>query len=89
MAGRSAYQLLLLRHGESIWNDKGLFTGWVDVGLSERGTREAVHAGELLAAGISSRRGPYLAAGAGDPHHRARTRGGRGASGSRSGDPGG
>ncbi len=43
-------RLLLLRHGESVWNEQGLFTGWVDVGLSDRGRREAVHAGELLAA---------------------------------------
>ena len=43
------HRLLLLRHGESVWNEQGLFTGWVDVGLSERGTQEAVHAGELLA----------------------------------------
>ena len=49
-AGAPAYRLLLLRHGESVWNEQGLFTGWVDVGLSERGTHEAVHAGELLAA---------------------------------------
>ena len=45
-----AYRLLLLRHGESVWNDQGLFTGWVDVGLSERGTHEAIRAGQLLAA---------------------------------------
>jgi 2,3-bisphosphoglycerate-dependent phosphoglycerate mutase len=40
--------LVLLRHGESVWNAEGLFTGWVDVGLSERGTAEAAHAGRLL-----------------------------------------
>ncbi len=40
--------LVLLRHGESVWNSEGLFTGWVDVGLSERGRTEAVRAGELL-----------------------------------------
>jgi 2,3-bisphosphoglycerate-dependent phosphoglycerate mutase len=40
--------LVLIRHGESEWNAEGLFTGWVDVGLSERGAKEAVHAGELL-----------------------------------------
>ncbi len=39
---------MVLRHGESTWNDKGLFTGWVDVDLSERGRREATHAGELF-----------------------------------------
>jgi 2,3-bisphosphoglycerate-dependent phosphoglycerate mutase len=42
--------LVLLRHGESVWNAEGLFTGWVDVGLSKQGLAEAEHAGELLAA---------------------------------------
>jgi 2,3-bisphosphoglycerate-dependent phosphoglycerate mutase len=41
--------LLLLRHGESEWNAKGLFTGWVDVGLSEVGGQEAARGGRLLA----------------------------------------
>lgn len=41
--------LVLLRHGESVWNAEGLFTGWVDVGLSKQGLAEAEHAGELLA----------------------------------------
>jgi 2,3-bisphosphoglycerate-dependent phosphoglycerate mutase len=41
--------LVLLRHGESLWNAEGLFTGWVDVGLSKQGLAEAEHAGELLA----------------------------------------
>ena len=41
-------RLVLLRHGESEWNDKGLFTGWTDVGLSRRGEEEAAQAGELL-----------------------------------------
>jgi 2,3-bisphosphoglycerate-dependent phosphoglycerate mutase len=41
--------LVLLRHGESAWNAEGLFTGWVDVGLSERGFAEAERAGKLLA----------------------------------------
>jgi len=41
--------LVLLRHGESEWNSKGLFTGWVDVGLSEVGAQEAVNGGKLLA----------------------------------------
>jgi 2,3-bisphosphoglycerate-dependent phosphoglycerate mutase len=40
--------LVLLRHGESEWNAKGLFTGWVDVGLSEVGAQEAINGGELL-----------------------------------------
>jgi 2,3-bisphosphoglycerate-dependent phosphoglycerate mutase len=41
--------LVLLRHGESEWNSKGLFTGWVDVGLSEAGAQEALNGGKLLA----------------------------------------
>jgi 2,3-bisphosphoglycerate-dependent phosphoglycerate mutase len=40
--------LVLLRHGESAWNAEGLFTGWVDVGLSGTGAREAVSGGTLL-----------------------------------------
>ncbi len=40
--------LVLLRHGESEWNAEGLFTGWVDVGLSERGAAEASSGGVLL-----------------------------------------
>ncbi|MFL6140822.1 MAG: phosphoglyceromutase [Labedaea sp.] len=40
--------LVLLRHGESTWNAKNLFTGWVDVPLSEQGEAEAARAGELL-----------------------------------------
>ena len=41
--------LVLLRHGESEWNSKGLFTGWVDVGLSAAGAQEAAAGGKLLA----------------------------------------
>jgi len=44
------YTLILLRHGNSDWNQKNLFTGWVDVRLSEQGVGEAKRAGELLAA---------------------------------------
>lgn len=40
--------LVLLRHGQSEWNEKNLFTGWVDVGLTERGRGEAHRGGELL-----------------------------------------
>ncbi|HYU04048.1 MAG TPA: phosphoglyceromutase [Jatrophihabitantaceae bacterium] len=40
--------LVLLRHGESDWNKKNLFTGWVDVGLSPAGEDEARRGGELL-----------------------------------------
>ncbi|GAB3582089.1 phosphoglyceromutase [Calidifontibacter terrae] len=42
------YTLVLLRHGESDWNAKNLFTGWVDVDLTEKGRGEAAHGGELL-----------------------------------------
>ncbi len=41
--------LVLLRHGESDWNALNLFTGWVDVGLTEKGRAEAVRSGELMA----------------------------------------
>src|SRR5258708_14477984 len=40
--------LVLVRHGESVWNSEGLFTGWVDVGLSPKGVDEAVNCGRLL-----------------------------------------
>jgi 2,3-bisphosphoglycerate-dependent phosphoglycerate mutase len=40
--------LVLLRHGESTWNAKNLFTGWVDVDLNDKGTGEAQRGGELL-----------------------------------------
>ena len=42
------HTLILLRHGESEWNAKNLFTGWVDVDLTEKGRAEAVRGGELL-----------------------------------------
>ena len=42
------HTLILLRHGESEWNAKNLFTGWVDVALTEKGEAEAVRGGELL-----------------------------------------
>ena len=40
--------LVLLRHGESDWNQKNLFTGWVDVDLTDKGVTEAVRGGTLL-----------------------------------------
>lgn len=40
--------LILLRHGQSKWNLENRFTGWVDVDLTDRGRREAIHAGTLL-----------------------------------------
>lgn len=42
------YTLVLIRHGESIWNKENRFTGWKDVPLSDRGHEEAVDAGRLL-----------------------------------------
>jgi 2,3-bisphosphoglycerate-dependent phosphoglycerate mutase len=41
-------KLVLLRHGESTWNKENRFTGWTDVGLTEKGSGEAVEAGRLL-----------------------------------------
>ncbi len=43
-------KLVLVRHGESEWNKKNLFTGWMDVDLSEKGHEEAIAAGRLLKA---------------------------------------
>src|ERR671925_2246933 len=40
--------LVLLRHGQSVWNAENLFTGWVDVPLSETGEQEALRGGELM-----------------------------------------
>lgn len=42
------YKLIILRHGRSEWNEKNLFTGWVDVPLNEQGIAEANQAGKLL-----------------------------------------
>jgi len=42
------YTLILLRHGESEWNAKDLFTGWVDVDITEKGAAEAIRGAELL-----------------------------------------
>ena len=41
-------KVILLRHGESVWNKENRFTGWTDVGLSEKGVKEAKQAGELM-----------------------------------------
>ncbi len=43
-----SYKLVMIRHGESIWNKENLFTGWTDVDLSENGRNEAILAGKLL-----------------------------------------
>jgi 2,3-bisphosphoglycerate-dependent phosphoglycerate mutase len=45
----TTYTLILLRHGESEWNAKNLFTGWVDVDLNDKGRGEAQKGGELIA----------------------------------------
>ena len=45
------HQLVLVRHGESVWNKENLFTGWTDVDLSERGRQESREAGSALREG--------------------------------------
>jgi 2,3-bisphosphoglycerate-dependent phosphoglycerate mutase len=42
------YKLVLLRHGESVWNKENKFTGWTDVGLTNKGKEEAKQAGKIL-----------------------------------------
>lgn len=48
VAKSSQPNLVLLRHGQSVWNKKGVFTGWTDIGLSPIGEREARRSGRLL-----------------------------------------
>jgi 2,3-bisphosphoglycerate-dependent phosphoglycerate mutase len=50
-AAAAPYTLVLLRHGESDWNAKNLFTGWVDVPLTDKGRTEAARGGTLMAEG--------------------------------------
>ena len=45
------HNLVLLRHGESVWNRENRFTGWTDVDLSPAGVEEAKRAGSLLLEG--------------------------------------
>ena len=40
--------LILVRHGQSLWNKERRFTGWADIGLTEQGMLEAEHAGKLI-----------------------------------------
>ena len=47
-SGKEGFQLVLLRHGESTWNDENKFTGWYDCPLSAKGRTEAEAAGKLL-----------------------------------------
>ena len=61
--------LILLRHGESQWNALNLFTGWVDVDLTDKGRAEAARAGELIAGLDRLPDGLHLTASARD-HHR-------------------
>ena len=42
------HKLVLIRHGESVWNKENLFTGWTDVDLSEKGVEEAAEGGRVL-----------------------------------------
>ncbi len=42
------YKVVLIRHGESVWNKANIFTGWTDVDLSEKGVQEAVEGGQIL-----------------------------------------
>ena len=42
--------LILVRHGQSLWNKERRFTGWADIGLTEEGKLEAEHAGHLIKA---------------------------------------
>jgi hypothetical protein len=48
MASSDNFQLVLVRHGESQWNDLNKFTGWYDCALSPKGEQEAISAGKLL-----------------------------------------
>lgn len=41
-------KLVLLRHGRSVWNERNIFTGWVDIPLSEKGVEEAISAGKRI-----------------------------------------
>ena len=42
------YKIVLLRHGESVWNKENRFTGWTDVDLTEKGVQEGIDAGKTL-----------------------------------------
>ena len=42
------YKLVIIRHGESVWNRENRFTGWYDVSLSEKGQQEAMIAGKVF-----------------------------------------
>lgn len=48
MSQTPAYKLVLVRHGQSVWNLENRFTGWTDVGLTEQGVQEAINSGRML-----------------------------------------
>eukprot|EP00827_Trimyema_finlayi_P003854 TRINITY_DN364_c0_g1_i8.p1 TRINITY_DN364_c0_g1~~TRINITY_DN364_c0_g1_i8.p1 ORF type:complete len:254 (+),score=110.25 TRINITY_DN364_c0_g1_i8:75-836(+) len=48
MCIRDRYTVVLIRHGESTWNEENRFTGWTDVPLSKKGVQEAIEAGQML-----------------------------------------
>ena len=48
MSSSKIHKVVFVRHGESLWNKENRFTGWKDVGLSEKGFQEAQAAGQLL-----------------------------------------
>ena len=69
------YTLVLLRHGESEWNAKNLFTGWVDVPLTDKGREEAARGGSAdRRGGRAARRAAHLRAAPGDHHRPPRAR---------------
>lgn len=45
---KKLHKVVFVRHGESVWNMENRFTGWKDVGLSEKGKKEAIEAGHML-----------------------------------------
>jgi broad specificity phosphatase PhoE len=64
----STGKLLLLRHGQSIWNLENLFTGWIDVDLSDAGPQEAQEAGTAEGGRHRVRRRLHVGAEARHPH---------------------
>ena len=47
MSGEAKYKIVLVRHGESIWNLENKFCGWHDADLSDKGLKEAIQAGKV------------------------------------------
>ena len=92
-AGRMRFvtaTLVLLRHGQSDWNLKNLFTGWIDVDLTDQGREEARRGGaDLARARAAARRRAHVAASARDPYRRSSRSTSARASGSRFGGRGG